>query len=279
MSTTQHGTSFLDKNKGNWVNRVIIGTPAVGLVRMEWVVGRYGQTIPTNWSHIECMQWMSSYVPLGYQVADAENIIAKHVVEQNFEWLLFIEHDNVLPANTFVKLNEYMIKGDVPIVGALYFTKAEPPEPMVYREFGRGYFSDWKMGDKVWCRGIPFGCTLIHGSIIRAMWQESAEYVTSGQITRRIFKHPDNVFAAPDSSDFLITVGTTDLQFCKEVVEKRIFEKAGWPEYQKKEFPFLIDTNIFVTHIDNDGVQWPLRIPEQLQRKPNGNGHRSGRKK
>lgn len=259
-----HTQTILDKNPGKWTNRVLIGTPAVGLVRMEWVVGRYGQTIPTNWSHIEVMQWMSSYIPLQYQVADAENIIAKHVVERNFEWLLFIEHDNVLPPNTFVKLNEYMIRGDVPVVGALYFTKSEPPEPMTYREFGRGYYNDWKLGDKVWCRGIPFGCTLIHGSIIRALWNESPEYIAGNTVTRRVFKQPEDVFADPESSDFLMTQGTSDLQFCKEVVEKRIFEKAGWPQYQNQEYPFLIDTGIFVKHIDQDGVQWPLRIPEQL---------------
>src|SRR6185369_3455654 len=119
-------TNVLDANPGVWHNRLLIGTPAIGTVRMEWVLARYGQTIPTNWSHIDLMQFMSSYVPLRYQVADAENIIAKTVVERNFEWLLFIEHDNVLPPNTFVKLNQYMIKADVPVVGALYFTKSEP---------------------------------------------------------------------------------------------------------------------------------------------------------
>src|SRR5262245_29261399 len=53
ISTSQ---TILDKNPGKWHNRLVIGTPATGLVRMEWVVGRYGQVIPTNWSHIEIMQ-------------------------------------------------------------------------------------------------------------------------------------------------------------------------------------------------------------------------------
>src|SRR5512138_2770185 len=117
--------SVLDKNPKGWTSRLLIGTQAVGLVRMEWVMARYGQTIQTNWSHVDYVQFMSSYVPLKYQVADAENIIAKQVVERDFEWLLFIEHDNVLPPNTFVKLNQYMIKADTPVVGALYFTKSD----------------------------------------------------------------------------------------------------------------------------------------------------------
>lgn len=264
MSNPTGTQTILDRNQGRWTNRILIGTPMTGLVRSEWVVGRYGQTIPTNWSHIEVMQWLSSYIPLQYQVADAENIIAKHVVERNFEWLLFIEHDNVLPPNTFVKFNEYMIRADVPVVGALYFTKSEPPEPMIYRKPGWGYYHDWRFGDKVWARGIPFGCTLIHGSIIRALWDESPEYLAGNVLTRRIFKTPDNVFFDPDSHDFINHQGTTDLQFCDEVISKGIFAKAGWPKYAKMRYPFLIDTSIFVTHIDNDGVQWPTYIPKQF---------------
>lgn len=269
-STTKkpHIKTLLDANPGGWNNRVLIGTPMTGLVRSEWCVGRYGQTIPTNWSHIEVMQWMSSYIPLRYQVADAENVIAKAVVEGNFEWLLFIESDNVLPPETFVKLNQYMIKGDVPVVGALYFTKSNPPEPMIYREPGRGYFADWKLGDKVWARGLPFGCTLIHGSIIRELWKTAEPYQIGNTMTRRVFKHPEEVHLDPNSNDFYLSQGTTDLNFCNELIAKKVFEKAGWPEFQKKKFPFLVDTSIFVKHIDNDGIQWPISLPQEfLERK------------
>jgi len=258
------GQSILDKNKGKWTNRILIGTPMTGVVRSEWIFSRYGQVIPTNWSHIEMIEWMSSYVPLQYQVADAENMIAKAVVERDFEWLLFVEHDNILPPNTFQKLNQYMIKGDVPWVAALYFTKSDPPEPMIYREPGKGYFADWKLGEKVWARGTPFGCTLIHGSIIKALWKESPEYEVNGQITRRVFQSPENVFTDPESQDWFNVTGTSDLQLCDRIIKDKIFEKAGWPEYQKKEFPFLVDTSMFVRHIDMDGVQWPTSLPQEF---------------
>jgi hypothetical protein len=261
---TAHGGSFIQKNLSTWNNRLLIGTPMTGLVRSEWVVARYMQTIPTNWSHVEVMQWMSSHVPLRYQVADAENIIAKAVVEGGFEWLLFIESDNVLSPDTFVKLNSYMIRGDTPVVGALYFTKSNPPEPMIYRKPGSGYYADWKMGDKVWCRGLPFGCTLIHGSIIRELWKNAPEYMVGNTLTRRVFKHPEDVCIDPNSNDFFVTQGTTDLNFCNELIRDNIFEKAGWPEMQKKEFPFLVDTSIFVQHIDNDGVKWPVNLPKDF---------------
>ncbi len=265
--------SVINKNPGKWNDRLLIGTPMTGLVRSEWMIARYGQTIPTNWSHSEIMQWMSSLVPLRYQVADAENIIAKACVEGKYEWLLFIESDNVLPAETFIKINQYMIKGDTPVVAGLYFTKSVPPEPMIYRAPGKGYFADWKLGEKVWARGVPFGCTLIHGDIIRELWKNAPEYMVGNTLTRRVFKHPENVFIDPNGQDFLLTQGTTDLNFCNELIRENIFEKAGWGstsqhhgkiDYQKQEFPFLVDTRIFVQHIDNDGVKWPISLPQEF---------------
>lgn len=261
-------TSILDKNLTQNGNRILIGTPTRGLIRAEWMHARFGQIIPTNWGHVEMSPFMSSHIPVNYQIPDAENVIAKTVVEKNFEWLLFIEDDNILPLDAFIKLNEYMLKGDIPIVGALYFTKGNYNEPMVYRKPGWGYFDRWKLGDKVWVRGLPFGFTLIHGSIIKALWNESPEYLAGNQVTRRIFKLPVTSFRDPDSNDYLMTSGTTDLQFCDDVIKKDIFTKAGWKSYSKRKYPFLVDTSIFVRHIDQDGVMYPQTIPMKF--KPNG---------
>ena len=71
----------IDINKGEWTNRILIATPATGLVRMEWVHARYGQIIPTNWSQVELTQWINSYVPTQYLLPDAENLIAKVAIE------------------------------------------------------------------------------------------------------------------------------------------------------------------------------------------------------
>lgn len=250
--------------KDKYVNRVCIGTPTTGLVRMEWVNARFGQTIPTNWSHVDVQQWMSPWVPLGFQVADAENLIAKAVVEQDFEWLLFIEHDNVLPPKALLKINDYMLKGDIPVVGGLYFTKSVPPEPMIYRDRGRGYYTDWKLGDKVWAQGIPFGFTLIHGDIIRELWKDSPEYVVNGTITRRVFHAPNEVNLDPESQGMWSEMGTSDLAWCKRVKEGNYFAKAGFPKIQAKENPFLIDTTIFVKHITEKGEIFPLALPKDF---------------
>lgn len=262
-----HGT--LIENKGAWMNRILIGHPVTGNVRIEWVMGRYGQTIPCNWSHIDILQFMSPYVPLKYQVADAENLIAKAVIEQNAEWLLMWEHDNIPTTNdALIKINQYMIDAKDPVVAGVYFTKSVPPEPLVYRGIGNSYFADWKLGDKVWCSGVPFGFTLIHGSLIRAMWDESPEYIASGTITRRVFDAPSKSWMDQASGAYLSTGGTSDLAWCERVVKGNYFAKAGWPKHQKMKYPFLIDTGIFLTHIDQYGTRFPIEIPKRF--KPNG---------
>jgi len=212
----------LDKNQGNWTNRILIGIPTTGLVRVEWTQAKYSQIIPTNWSTVEATHQLSTYVPLEYQLPDAENLMAKRVVEGNYEWFLSHEQDNILPPNTYLRLNEYMIEGKIPIISGLYYTKSQPAEPIVYRGRGNGSFQDFKIGDKIWADGIPMGLTIIHGSIIRALWNESEEYMVGNEMTRKVFELPNYNFnntgfdnQEKEGEDrFSYTRGTTDLNFC-----------------------------------------------------------------
>jgi hypothetical protein len=258
--------------KKGWKHRVIIFTPTTGLVRMEWVLGRYGQIIPTNWSNIDLSQFMYSYIPIDYQLADAQNLMAKKVVEYDTEWVLFLEHDNVLEQSAFAKINQYMLKGNIPVVSGIYFTKSMPPEPILYRGRGTGYFGKWKLGDKVWVDGVPFGFTLCHGSIIRAAWNESEEYMVGGEKTRRVFMHPQKMWYDKGKGAYMATSGTTDLEWCTRIMRDKLFEKAGFPKFQKMKHPFLVDTNIFVWHIDELGKKHPLYIPKEFQPPKNYKG-------
>lgn len=258
----------VDVNKGTWTQRILIGTPTTGLVRYEWAAARFGQIVPTNWSSVNLNQNIPSYAPLQYVLADAENLIAKAVVEGNFEYLLFWEEDNIPGLDAFVRLNEYMIDKKVPIVGGLYFTKSNPPEPMTYRGRGNGSFQDFKLGDLVWVDGMAFGFTLIHGSIIRALWKESEEYQVNGITTRRVFDNRPKIVGKPEDGRYATASGTTDLAFYTRIMQNDIFRKAGWPEYSKKKHPFLVDTNIFVYHITQSGIKYPLYIPEKYLPEP-----------
>ena len=258
------GDNLMNRSDGkNKHNRLLISTPTLGMFRSEWVNARFSQIIPTNFSSVDVQNFMNPHMPVGFQLADAENLSAKAVVEGDFEWFLSIEDDNVIPQGTLIKINEYMIRNDTPVVSGLYFTKSVPPEPILYRGQGTGHYGSWKLGEKVWVDGIPFGCTLIHGSIIRELWNASPEYMVNGVVTRRVFDNPSEGHIDPVTGGWMATSGTTDLAFCKRLMTEGIFEKAGWPEFQKKEFPFLVDTTIFVKHIDRQtGTMYPINLPK-----------------
>jgi len=238
--------------------RVFVGIPLTGVVRAEWMLARFGQVIPCNWSANDHIQWIDQYSPLRFMVADARNLIVEEFVKKGYEWLIFIDHDVVLPHLFLVGVNNYIIKGEPPMFSGLYFTKSVPAEPLIYRGRGNGHFADWKLGDKVWCDGIPMGCTVIHKSILRVLYEESEEYVLAGRKVRKVFETPQRVFYDPETHSFNTQTGTEDLELCSRIMRDNVLEKAGWTKYAKRKYPFLIDTKLFCWHIDWNGNKYPL---------------------
>ena len=244
------------------INRIMVGIPMTGTLRSEWVMARYGQIIPCNWGQVDCIQWLDQFSPMQFSVADARNAIATKAVEDKFEWLFFIDHDVVLPPVTLLRLNDYMLKKDIPIVGGVYFTRSAPAEPLIYRGRGNSYFTNWKFGEKVWVDGMGLGCHLIHVSILKALYDESESYNLQGSVVRRIFETPAKCWFDPETMGWQSCVGTEDLAFYTRIMKNDIFRKAGWQKIAKKKYPFLCDTGIFCKHIDWDGVQYPARGEE-----------------
>ena len=249
--------TIVDHNTGSqYTNRVLIGTATTGLVRMEWVAARYGQIIPMNWCYVQVSQFINSYIPLGYPVADAQNLIVHDVFQKDMEWLLLIEHDVVLPPDALVRFNEYIRAEEYPVVSGLYFSRSRPSDPLVFRGAGTNIYTKWKMGDKVWVDGVPTGCLLIHSGLLREMAKDAEDYMVNGLTIKKIFQHPFNAWHDPEIG-LCITTGTSDLDWCKRVREGGYLKKAGWHSVAKKKYPYLIDTNIFCRHINADGEQFP----------------------
>lgn len=246
-----------DSNDPGYINRILVGTATTGLVRVEWVAARYGAIVPTNWSSVQMTQYLNGYYPLRYQVDDAQNMIVREALLREFEWLLFIEHDNVIPDNTFVLFNEWMRRADTPVVSGLYYTRSRPSEPLIYRGRGTSFYTNWQHGEAVWCDGVPTGCLLIHCGLLRAMWNEAEDYMIGGERTRRVFETPRKLWFDPESNQYNATVGTSDLDWCTKVMKGDYFRKAGWTPYADMEWPFVVDTRIFCKHVDMDGTQYP----------------------
>lgn len=241
-----------------YTGRLCIGTPSRGTIRMEWHQARIGMIIPVNWSMVAIHEMLGGYVPQGFLVADAQNLIVAKAVQGDFEWLLLYEDDMLPPIDAFVKLNQYMMSGEHPVVSALYFAKTVPDEPLVFRGRGNGSYQDWELGDEVWVDGVPTGFLLIHMSLLKEMWPDCEEYELNGQIIRRMFRFPRDLWEDPETHYYRTLMGTSDLDWSTRVIEGGYLEKAGWPDHAKKEYPFLIDTTMLAHHISMDGKVFPL---------------------
>jgi hypothetical protein len=252
-----------NNNPNEWTKRVLIFTPTRGMIRAEWIQARYGQIIPTNWSHVELVQYINTYIPIGYLLADAQNLMAKVVVDGDYDWVIYLEDDNIIPANTFVKFNDLIREHKEPVVSGVYFTKGYPSEPLLYRGRGNSFYDDWKFGDKVRVDGIPFGCRLEDAKLIKEAWKDSPEYVVGNVATRRVFEQPTEMWYDQDKGGIASRIGTTDLNWCTRIMNDKLLERAGYPEHQKMKYPFLVDTSIFVKHIDQNGVQYPIEVDKR----------------
>ena len=243
--------------------RLMISVPLTGLLRAEWALAKYGQIIPCNWSQVEIISWMDQFSPMGYLVADARNVAVENFIRGNYEWLFFIDHDVVMPSNTYVRWNEYMLKRNIPIFGGLYFTKSLPSEPLLYRGIGTSHFRGWKMGEKVWVDAMGLGCNMIHRSILEVIYKQSPEYQLGSVVVHKVFETPANQVYDAEKGTWATTGGTEDITFYHRLINDGILKKAGWPKYQKMKYPYMCDTEIFCRHIDWNGVQYPSAGEEQ----------------
>lgn len=255
------------QNKGVLTRRILIGVPTLGIIRIEWDVHRRGQTIPINW---QCGEVTASHLPesvisMGYSVADAQNVIVERAYLDKYEWLLLWEDDVLPPFNSLIMLSMHMEKKTAPIISGLYYSKGNPSWPLLFRGRGNGSFRDFKMGDRVWCDGVPTGFFLCHMSIMNYLWENSKEYqLPDGRKIREVFKFPRDSWYDPEQDRYFAQMGTSDLFLCDRIVKEKVFEKTGWQKYSKMRYPFLVDTKIFCQQIDLNGVYYPAQAQEIL---------------
>lgn len=257
--------TVLDSGVQTYSHRMLVATPTTGIIRMEWAAARYGMAIPSNFSKIDMQQYMSSFIPLRYTISDAQNMIVNEAVVKGFEWLLIIEDDTIPPPDALIRFNEYIRSREYPVVSGLYFTRSDPADPMVYRGRGNSFYKDWKLGDKVMVDGVPTGMLLLSVDLLKALWNDAPEYNCGGYLIRRVFDTPVKTWFNEETGAQETLTGTSDLDFCTNVIAGNYLAKAGWPELQKEKYPFLIDTNIYCKHQDrSSGTQYPIVFPPEF---------------
>jgi hypothetical protein len=244
--------------------QLLIGTPTLGVIRIEWYNAMQSMVCPPNWSVVRS-------TPCGYTVPDAQNILVDTVLRGSFRALLLIEDDTCPPAEAMIQFDRWFWKMErrkaPPVVSGLYHIKGSAeirkgkkggiqllgPEPLAYRGGGQRAFRDWKYGDVIWVSGVPTGALMIHRSILEA-WAREADvdtYTVQGYPfpMKRIFAQPSQVWVDPDGGVHVAS-GTSDLWWSEQTIKRDILTKAGWPAMAKREYPYIIDTGLLFKHVD-----------------------------
>jgi len=95
--------------------------------------------------------------------------------------------------------------------------------------------------------------------LMKAVWDNSPEYLAGGYKVRRVFETPGKTWFNEETGGQEMLVGTSDLDWCKRVIEEGHL-KEQWPELAKERYPFVIDTAIPCMHQDrSDGTQYPVQ--------------------
>lgn len=247
---TDSGTSY--------TNRLLVGTATTGIIRIEWHQARAGQLVPPNLSMVQMLHYMNSFIPLRYQVADAQNLIVKEAIEKEFEWLLLWEHDVIPQPDALVTINQYIQEEEWPVVSGLYYTRSHPTEPLIYRGRGTSAYLNWNLGDLVTCDGVPTGFLLVHCGLLKEMYHDSEEYAVGGHKLRRVFETPLRQYYDPEKDGYFTLSGTSDLEWCTRLVQGGYFKRAGWDKFEGAKYPFLVDTGkLFCRHCNIDGTMFP----------------------
>jgi hypothetical protein len=250
---------------------ILLGSPTLGIIRMEWHNAMVGCVSPPNWALVRSC-------PSGYMVADAQNMLVDTVLRGAFRALLLIEDDTVPPPHAFLEFDRWFWKMErkkaPPVVSGLYHIKGSAetrrgktggieqlgPEPLAYRGSGSRAYRDWTPGDVIWVSGVPTGALMIHRSILE-VWAKEPDvetYTLPGypHPVKKIFQQPSKVWCDPDGGPHVST-GTSDLWWSDQTIKRDILTKAGYGKWAKKDYPYIIDTSLRFGHIDrSSGVMY-----------------------
>lgn len=145
----------------------VIGIPTLGKVSTHFLMARarLQSTLAISWSDyvVTDQVMIERGYPAPFSVADKQNEIVKFGLQHNVDWILFWEDDVIAPPNALLKL----LSRRKDIVSGVYWSKSEPPVPLIFRGHMKGPYYDWKAGDFIKADAAGMGLVLIKAKVFK----------------------------------------------------------------------------------------------------------------
>lgn len=163
-------------------------------VRREWAHAMMTVAWPYN---ISILHSVVTDTP----IADARNMICKQALEVEAKYIWFVDDDTV-PPSAAVRMLVYQLdqRPEAIAIGGIYCSKADPTQPMVFKDFGTGSDWDWTVGQVFECAAVGTGCFLLRTELLK-------------KIPEPWFRTVD---VAVESDDAYMLYNTDDIYFCKK---------------------------------------------------------------
>ena len=146
---------------GNSGVNVVVGIPSFGTVSTYFMQSRNGQQFPLVSSAVDC-------IILNKPIADARNEIVEYALSAGANYIYWLDDDVIAPPDAFLKL--YRHQKD--IVNGVYWSKSNPPMPLLFRGHLDGPYYNWHVGDVIEIDAAGSGLTLVKTDVYRKITKE-----------------------------------------------------------------------------------------------------------
>jgi GT2 family glycosyltransferase len=200
---------------------VLLAVPTRGTVRIEWAAMLAGLAAPVNMTRV------LKIIP-GLSVEEARNVAVVTALEQDAEYLFFVDDDVLCPNQTMRRFIWHMEQNpNWDVVSGIVPIKSQPIEPCIFKDGRPGPYWGWTFNETFEIDACGMACAMIRTSVFAKIDEPWFEWV-------RGMKGADTFEEGED-------VG-----FCRKVKEAggRIFADGG----------------VLCGHMDADGKTYMLPL-------------------
>lgn len=131
------------------------------MVSTYFMQARNGQQFPLVSSSID-------KIVLNQPIADARNEIVQFALDQDANYIYWLDDDVIAPGDSFLKLWRHQKD----IINGVYWSKSNPPMPLIFRGHLDGPYWNWHIGDLIEIDAAGNGLTLVKTDVYRKIEKE-----------------------------------------------------------------------------------------------------------